>query len=75
VLVDIYRVDEFFRESALAGPVRRPEKAVAIEPTNLMSWSKEEVEENAMLRPKLALALLQLVVSRSMQFERRIESF
>jgi CRP/FNR family cyclic AMP-dependent transcriptional regulator len=75
VVVDVYGPDEFFGESALAGQAHRTEEAVALERTNLMSWSREEIEENLALRPKLATALLQLVVSRSLEFVERIERF
>jgi CRP/FNR family transcriptional regulator, cyclic AMP receptor protein len=75
VMVDIYRSDEFFGESALAGQTHRMEEAVALERSELMSWSREEIEENAALRPKLGIALLQLIVRRSVDFSSRIESF
>jgi CRP/FNR family cyclic AMP-dependent transcriptional regulator len=74
VVVDVYRPDEFFGESALAGHAYRTEEAVALDRTNLMSWSREEIEENAALRPKLAMALLKLMVCRSVEFANRIES-
>ncbi len=74
VAVDVYRSDEFFGESALAGFAHRKEEAVAIEPTKLMSWSRQEIEDNAVSRPKLAIALLQLTVGRSLEFADRIES-
>jgi CRP-like cAMP-binding protein len=75
VVVDVYGSDEFFGESALAGRAHRMEEAVALERTNLMSWSREEIEDNAVARPKLAIALLQLMVRRSLEFADRIESF
>jgi CRP-like cAMP-binding protein len=75
VVVDIYRPDEFFGESVLAGQAHRLEQAVAIEPTTVMSWPLEEIEKIAALRPEFALALVRLVVRRSIEFANRIESF
>lgn len=40
-----------------------------------MTWTTNEIEEITMKRPKLAIALLQLLVQRSMDFGYRIESF
>lgn len=40
-----------------------------------MTWTTHEIEEITMKRPKLAIALLQLLVQRSMDFGYRIESF
>jgi hypothetical protein len=51
------------------------EQAVAIGPTRLMSWTHEEIEETVKLRPKLALALLQLMAGRLVEFANRIDSF
>jgi CRP/FNR family cyclic AMP-dependent transcriptional regulator len=73
VLLDIYQADEFFGESALLGSPH-PETADALERTQVMTWTVGEIERLATERPKLALALLQMVVQRSLDFERRIES-
>ena len=75
VVVDIYQPDEFFGESAFLGPAQRTEISVALENTKLMTWTTSEIEEIATRRPKLAIALLQLLVQRSMDFGSRIESF
>ncbi len=75
VVIDIYCRDDFFGESALLKLVRRGEQAVTLEPTDLMSWTAAEVEEVTLRRPRLAVALLQLQVQRSMDFGQRIESF
>jgi CRP/FNR family transcriptional regulator, cyclic AMP receptor protein len=74
VLVDIYQSDEFFGESALIG-LPYGETAVAMEKTQVMTWSASEIERIAGERPKLAIALLQLIVQRSGTFETRIEGF
>jgi len=75
VVVDIYQPDEFFGECAFLGLPNRAEMAVAIENTKVMAWTIAEIEEIATRRPKLAIALLQLLVQRSMDFGSRIESF
>src|ERR1700744_643238 len=75
VVVDIYQPDEFFGESAFVGQAHHSEIAVAIEDTRVMSWTITEIEDIAARRPKLAIALVQLLVQRSMEFGSRIESF
>jgi len=75
VVVDIYQPDEFFGESAFLGLSQRTEIAVALENTKVMTWTTNEIEDITMKRPRLAIALLQLLVQRSMDFGYRIESF
>jgi CRP/FNR family transcriptional regulator, cyclic AMP receptor protein len=75
VVVDLYQPDEFFGESAFLGPAQRTELSMAIENTKVMTWTTTEIEEIAGRRPRLAIALLQLLVQRSMDFGSRIESF
>jgi CRP/FNR family cyclic AMP-dependent transcriptional regulator len=75
VVVDIYQADEFFGESAFLGGNIRTELAVALESTKVMTWSTAEIEDISMKRPKLAVALMQLLVQRSVDFAERIESF
>ena len=75
VVVDIYQPDEFFGESAFLGQTQRAEMSVALESTKVMTWTTAEIEELATRRPKLAIALLQLLVQRSTDFGARIESF
>jgi CRP/FNR family cyclic AMP-dependent transcriptional regulator len=75
VVVDIYQPDEFFGESALLSLAHRAEQATALENTKLMTWSATEIEDIVMRRPKLAVALLQILVQRTIDFGRRIESF
>jgi CRP/FNR family cyclic AMP-dependent transcriptional regulator len=74
VVVDIYQTDEFFGESSLVGETSRTEIAVAVENTQLMAWTNAEIQDIAILRPKLMVALLQLMVQRSADFVTRIES-
>lgn len=75
VVVDIYQPDEFFGESAFLSWPQRAEQAIALENTKVMTWTTSEIEDIVMRRPRLAIALLQILVQRSMDFGHRIESF
>src|SRR5579871_3522155 len=75
VVVDIYQPDEFFGESAFLNLTHRAEQATALENTKLMTWTTAEIEDIIQRRPKLALALLQILVQRTLEFGHRIESF
>jgi len=75
VVVDIYQPDEFFGECAFLGEKHRLEEAVALDATKVMTWSTSEIEELVVRRPRLGIALVQLLVHRSMDFGARIESF
>src|SRR5882757_2090385 len=75
VVIDIYQSDEFFGESAFLGNSNRSEISVALENTKVMTWTTTDIEEISMRRPKLAVALMQLLVQRSVDFAARIESF
>jgi len=75
VVVDIYQPNEFFGESALLSLPLRSEQASAMTDSKLMMWTTAEVEEMMLRRPRLALALLQVQVQRTIDFTNRIESF
>ena len=75
VVVDIYQPDEFFGESGFLGEKQKVEEAVALESTKVMTWSTAEIEDLVGRRPRLGVALVQLLVRRSMDFGERIESF
>jgi len=75
VVVDIYQNDEFFGESALLNLPHRAESASALESTKLMTWTAAEIEDIIVKRPRLAVALLQILVQRTIDFGQRIESF
>ena len=75
VVVDIYQTDEFFGESAFLSSPTRDEQALALENTKVMTWTTAEIEDIVMRRPRLAVALLQILVQRSIEFVHRIESF
>lgn len=73
-VVDIYQTDEFFGESALLGLPRGVEQATAMENTRLMSWTAAEIEEIVLKRPMLAIALLQILAQRALEYGHRIQS-
>jgi len=75
VVVDIYQPDEFFEESAFLSLSHRSEQATVLEDAKLMAWATPEIEEILMKRPRLALALLQIQVQRTLDLTYRIESF
>jgi CRP/FNR family transcriptional regulator len=75
VLLDIVRSEELFGESAFLEVSRPAERAQAIENAELMTWSVSEMEDLVTKRPRLAVALLQVLVQRNAEYSRRIESF
>jgi CRP/FNR family transcriptional regulator, cyclic AMP receptor protein len=75
VIVDLYRLDEFFGETAFLNSHLRDEQAIAMEETKLMSWTASEIQGIATRKPPLAIALLQILAQRSIEFGHRIESF
>ena len=75
VVVDIYQPDEFFGESAFLNLPHRAEQASALEDARLMAWTASEIEDIVMKRPRLAVALLQILTQRTIDFTRRIEGF
>lgn len=74
VLLEIVRDDELFGESAFLDAPRRSERATVIEKARLMSWPISDVEDLVTKRPRLAVALLQILAQRNADFARRIES-
>ena len=74
VFVNIYQPDEFFGESVLVNLPYRCEQATALEDTKLMTWTTGEIEDIITKRPRLAVALLQILVQRNIDFTERIES-
>jgi CRP/FNR family transcriptional regulator len=73
--LDIYKQDEFFGESVFLNLTHRGNQATAMESTKLMTWSGADIEDVIMRRPRLAVALLQLLTQRSIYLAERIDSF
>ena len=74
VVVDIYQEGEFFGESALLRIPHAQEQAVALEDTKVMLWSTAQIENMVLLRPQLAVALLQVLALRLSDFKSRLHS-
>ncbi len=75
VVVDIYQPDEFFGESAFLNLPQRAEQVTTLEDTKLMAWTTAEIEDIVLKRPRLAVAMLQILVQRTINLTHRIESF
>jgi CRP/FNR family transcriptional regulator, cyclic AMP receptor protein len=74
ILLEILRPEELFGESAFLYESWRDERATAIENTKLMTWTTAAVEDLVTKRPRLAVALLQILVQRNSEYFLRIES-
>jgi CRP-like cAMP-binding protein len=75
VLLDIVRPEEIFGESAFLDSRHVSERAIAAEACKVMSWEISDMETMLTIRPRLAVALLQVVAQRNAQAALRIESF
>ena len=75
VLLEIVSPDDLFGESAFLDVPGRSERAIAIETATLMNWAISDMEDLVMKRPRLAVALLQILAQRNAEFTCRIESF
>jgi CRP/FNR family transcriptional regulator len=75
VLMDIVLPDELFGESAFLGASCPSEWATAIEKVSAMAWPISAIENLVMQRPRLGVALLQILARRNLECNRRIESF
>jgi CRP/FNR family transcriptional regulator len=60
-ILDIYKQDKFFGESAFVNLTHRGDQATAMESTKLMSWTIDVIEDVIMRRPRLAVALQQVL--------------
>jgi CRP/FNR family cyclic AMP-dependent transcriptional regulator len=74
VVLEIVRPEELFGESAFLDIPHRAEQATALENVTVMTWAISDMEDMMTKRPRLALALLQVVAQRNAEFSRRIES-
>ena len=74
VLVDLYQADDFFGESGFLDLGSDSEEARAFENTKLMAWTTAEVEALATRQPRLAIALMQVLIRRNVDLTHRIVS-
>jgi CRP/FNR family cyclic AMP-dependent transcriptional regulator len=70
----IVRREGLFGESCLIGPMNRSESAVALDTVTLMSWSRNEIEQQVEREPRLGIALAQYLVRECLELQDRIES-
>jgi CRP/FNR family transcriptional regulator len=75
VIVEIVGPDDLFGESAFLGASCRGERATAIEDVELMTWPISDLEDLVTKRPRLAVALLQMLAQHNANLTLRIESF
>jgi CRP/FNR family transcriptional regulator len=75
VLLEIIRPEEIFGESAFLDSRCRTELATAIGTSRVMAWAVSGIEDLVTKRPRLAVALLQILAQRNAQAALRIESF
>src|SRR5579871_4899645 len=73
VVVDIYRSDDFFGESAFLGLDHRSGEARAFVESKLMAWTTAEIDALSAKQPRLAVALLQVLAQRNIELASRIE--
>ncbi|MDR3700386.1 MAG: Crp/Fnr family transcriptional regulator [Candidatus Sulfopaludibacter sp.] len=74
VAVDIYQAGDLFGESALLSVPRDDEQALAVEPAKVMAWTAAEIANLIAGDPRLAVALMQVIVKRCLSFKDRLES-
>lgn len=70
VVMNLCQVDDLFGEPAFVQA--SGERAVALEPTKVMSWPIETVHEIVQRHPKLGIALMQTLAARCFDLEERI---
>jgi len=63
-----------FGESALVGTAGRTESAVALDNVTVMSWTRQEIENQIEREPHLGIALSQYLVRQCIELQDRIES-
>jgi CRP-like cAMP-binding protein len=73
-VIRIVRNEGLFGESSLIGPMNRTESAIAQDIVTLMSWSRNEIEQQVDGEPRLGIALAQYLVRQCLDLQDRIES-
>ncbi len=74
VLLEIVLPEELFGESAFLASLRASEQARAIVDATVMAWAVSDIDSLLTRRPRLAVALLQILTQRNAELLRRIES-
>ena len=73
IVVDVYGPDEFFGECTLLDLERLPEEAVALEATEVMRWTKSQIEKLVLDRPLLGVAFMQTLARRTIDLGARLQ--
>jgi CRP-like cAMP-binding protein len=73
-VVDILNTDDFFGESSLLGTESPTGEATALDALTLMSWGSAEIKEQVQRQPRLGIALMQMLVKRTLDYQERIQS-
>jgi CRP/FNR family transcriptional regulator len=75
ILIEIYGAEEIFGESVLLGQARCPEIAMALEDSELMSWTVDSLQTAMRKKPEAALALAQILAARIQNALNRLDNF
>jgi CRP-like cAMP-binding protein len=70
----LVRTEGLFGEASLIRTLVRNESAFALEPVVVMSWSRDEIEQEVEREPRLGLALSQYLVRECLELQDRIEN-
>jgi CRP/FNR family cyclic AMP-dependent transcriptional regulator len=70
----IVRNPGLFGESSLIGLLNRTESAMALDTVTLMSWSRNQIEQQVEREPRLGIALARYLVRQCLDSQDRIES-
>src|SRR5438477_5532684 len=74
-IVDIYHTDDFLGLTAFLDKPSRTERATSLKTAQVMKWSIGEIKEIISKQPRLGIALLQMVIQRTVDFEHRVKSY
>jgi CRP/FNR family transcriptional regulator, cyclic AMP receptor protein len=74
-IVDIYHTDDFLGLTAFLDKPCRAERATSLKTAQVMKWSIQEIKEIISRQPRLGIALLQMVIQRTVDFEHRVKSY
>ena len=72
-VVRIVPPEGLFGEACLA-PHTTSERAVALDPVQIMSWKQAEIEQQVEKEPALGLALMEVVIARCLELGERLQA-
>ena len=73
MITDLYTSDQFFGEFGLLGE-STGSSGMALERSTLMCWSRDEIEDQVQRKPRLGLALMQMLSDRCVEMEYRMQA-